>query len=497
MSSNSLDPLNPRTPEPSSSRDIAARAVRGSVYTVAGAGITLFLGFVRAVLLARLLLPEHFGVASLAIFFNDLAYQLRGFGIDDALVQRSTLGPRALATYFTFRIGLGVLLVLIVVIAAPMVGYFYPAMPMLPTIMVAFVGVAFLRTINMMQETLLMRELRFGDLVWVNIAASVAMTIGAPALAWAGFGLWTLVAEQAIGQVARAFLLWGPRRVAWPRFGWDRAEARQFWQFGLNIWVSTNLDFLFARFDTFWAGTTLGEVALGYYAQAGEFTGRSRRMLVGPLLSVFFPTFSRLQHDRVPLQKAFVRSVSLVVRFIVGIVVVLSLAAHELIELALGARWLPMVATFQVLAIYRGAEIIGRAPRDLLVAVGLPERVVRIRLIQCCVLLPGVIIFSSIAGIAGVAAAAALAMTLGTLLLFRAVQNLTGFEQWAIWLWPALAVVASIAAVIAVFGAVPSHDWFTFAGKLTVASAAYLIVLVLGEGRRLLAEARSIRELLR
>lgn len=471
--------------------------MRGSVYNVVGAGIALLLGFVRAVLLARLLLPEHFGIASLAIFFNDLAYQLRAFGIDDALVQRSTLSPRALATYFTFRVGLGGLLVLVVGLAAPVVGYFYPAMPLLPIVMLAFAGVAFLRTINLTQEALLMRELRFGDLVWVNVTASVAMTVVAPALAWYGLGLWTLVAEQCAGQVARAFLLWGPRRVAWPTFGWDRAEARQFWHFGVRVWASTNLDFLFARFDTFWAGTSLGDVALGYYAQAGEFTGRSRRLLVGPLLSVFFPTFSRLQHDQARLNRAFVRSVSLVVRFIVGIVVVLGLAAHELIELALGPRWLPMVATFQVLAVYRGAEIIGRAPRDLLVAVGLPARLLRIRLIQCLVLVPGVIALSSAAGIAGVASAAALAMITGTLLLFRAAQQVTGFAQQTIWLWPAVAVGASIAAVTVAFGMIPAHDWSTFAGKLVVAATAYVIVLIVGEGRRLAEEARSIWALLR
>jgi PST family polysaccharide transporter len=471
--------------------------VRGSAYNVAGAAISLTLGFIRGVLLARLLLPEHFGIVSLAVFFNDLAHQLRAFGIDDALVQRATVNPRALATYFTFRLALGGLLVVIVALAAPLAGYFYPAMPLLPHLMLAFAGVAFLRSVNLMQETLLMRELRFPNLVWVNVMASLAMTIVAPTLAWYGLGLWTLVAEQYTGQITRAVILWGPRRIAWPRFGWDAGEARWFWRFGFNVWASTNLDFVLARFDTFWAGTALGDVALGYYAQAGEFTGRSRRLLVGPLLSVFFPTFSRLQDDRPRLRQAFVRSTSLVVRFIAGIVIVLGLTAHELIELALGPRWLPMVATFQLLAVYRGAEIISRAPRDLLVAVGIPERLVRIRFAQCCVLIPALVIGSLSAGIAGVAAGAALAMITGTVLLFRAARQLTGFAQRSIWLSPAVATAASAAVVIGAWGIVPGHDWIAFAGRLALASSTYAAVLMIVEGRQLLSEARSLWSLLR
>ena len=42
--------------------DIAGRTVRGSLYTVGAAGVTITLGFARSILLARLLLPEHFGV---------------------------------------------------------------------------------------------------------------------------------------------------------------------------------------------------------------------------------------------------------------------------------------------------------------------------------------------------------------------------------------------------------------------------------------------------
>ena len=47
---------------------IAGKTVQGSLYSGGAAIVTFTLGFVRAVLLARLLLPEHIGVVALAFF---------------------------------------------------------------------------------------------------------------------------------------------------------------------------------------------------------------------------------------------------------------------------------------------------------------------------------------------------------------------------------------------------------------------------------------------
>ncbi|MGC9084118.1 MAG: oligosaccharide flippase family protein, partial [Anaerolineae bacterium] len=88
---------------------LGGRAIRGSIYTVGASLVTLTLGFLRSVLLARLLLPEHFGLVALALFYIGLAAQLRGLGLDIALIHRQDADELFMRTYFSLRLGLDLL----------------------------------------------------------------------------------------------------------------------------------------------------------------------------------------------------------------------------------------------------------------------------------------------------------------------------------------------------------------------------------------------------
>jgi O-antigen/teichoic acid export membrane protein len=63
-----------------SPREVARRTVTGSMFNVASQGITLFTGFTRSVLLARLLLPADVGIVALALFYVNLITSIATFG---------------------------------------------------------------------------------------------------------------------------------------------------------------------------------------------------------------------------------------------------------------------------------------------------------------------------------------------------------------------------------------------------------------------------------
>jgi O-antigen/teichoic acid export membrane protein len=368
-------------------------------------------------------------------------------------------------------------------------------MPLLGTVIVAYAGLDVVHGLNGTQEAILRRELQFVRLAKIRVTASATMTVVAPSLAWVGFGVWSLVAEHAAGELARAALVWGPYRTWRPRWQWSREAARGFWGFGTRLWAGHNLSFLLHNFDDFWIGTALGSVALGFYSRAFDFGRYAERVFANPLL-VTFPSLARLQRDRLRLSQSFFRITSVVVRSNAAAALVLILAAPEGARLAFGERWLPMVAPFQLLVLSALLGLVGHVAEEVFLAVGRPEVLVRIRALRLSLFLPGVILLGSFHGITGVALAGVLATLLGIGLVFHLVRQRVDYSPAKLFLWPTIAFVVVASSVLSTSSLWTGPLWLAVAGKAVVALVGYGVILVAAEREELATGYRFVRRFL-
>lgn len=428
--------------------DIARRTVSGSLYSIGSSAITLGLGFVRAILMARLLLPEHFGVATLALFYLNLATQLRALGIDNALIHRKDADDETFASYFSLRILLIVASLGILAAFIPLLGRLHPDIPLLPMVLLGYMGISVFKGLNSVQMTILTKQMAFRHLATVDVMSSITMTVVGPLLAYSGMGVWSIVAEQGSGVFVRTVAIWLFYRVWRPKLGWDGKTVRWFVNYGSKLWAGSNLNFLLDRFDDWWIGTFLGDTPLGFYSRAYEFARYPRRVVANPVLSVFFPTFAKLQDDRLRLSRAFFRVTSLMIRAGGLFSLVFILAAPEFITLFLGERWLPMLLTFQLMIVYTLLDPLVTAVNNLLAATGHPGAIARVRLLQAFVFIPAVFALGLWLGIDGVAIAADLMMVAGGLMLFRYARRVVDFSLRTLWLWPLVALILGGGALL-------------------------------------------------
>ena len=462
--------------------DIARRAVSGSAYSVASSAVTIVLGLFRAILLARLLLPEHYGDVALAIVFLNFAAQLRGFGLDNALIQRKEASDELFATYFTLRQGTVILTLGILALLVPVIGRFYPDYALLVPILYAFIVIDLFKSFNTIQVTILNKQMAFKVIAIVDVASSVAMTIVAPTLAYLGFGVWSLVAERATSHVVRIIATWILYRPWRPRFGWNGQIARELWQFGLKLWMAVNINYLLDSFDDFWTATILGKIPAGFYNRAYEFSNYPRRVIANPLTPVFFATFAQLQNDRVRLSRAFFRATSLMVRTGFWFSLVFISIAPEGIELFLEAKWLPMVTTFQLMIVYTLFDPLMATLSRLLIAVGQTGVILRTKVFQFIIFVPSVILLAALNGIEGVAIAADVMIVVGMFFLSRHVGKFVDYSRTMLWGWPVIALLLAAGAVLlltAVWQSLPL--WGSLLGKGILISTIYWGVLLLME----------------
>jgi O-antigen/teichoic acid export membrane protein len=461
---------------------IGARAIRGSVYGVGGAAVTLTLGFTRSVLLARLLLPEHFGVVTLALFYVSLATQLRSFGLDQALVHRRDADETVRRTYFALRVLSGALGVVVIMAAAPALAHLYPAMPLLGWVLLALAAVDALRVFSGVQETMLSKDLAFAQLAAIDVVASATMTVVAPLLAWSGWGVWALVAEQGSGFAARAVMAWLAFR-RWPaRWGWDGPTARWFWEYGKPTWGTSNLSFLATRFDDFWIGSTLGGVRLGFYSRAYAFAHYPRRVVVNPLVDVLTPVFAHLQADRLRLSQAFYRATYVILRGGFLVTGIFALVMPEFIHLVIGDQWRPMLVTFRLMLVYTLLDALHLNAMNLLLAVGRPRQAQRTMAVRTLVFIPGVILGAQLWDIDGVALAADAMAVAGGILLCRYLWEVVDFSLFSLAFWPALAIgVAWSGGMLLESASRGQGAWALAAEKIAVFGALYVGLLLAAE----------------
>lgn len=478
----------PAPPPEKADDDIARRTVSGSLYSVAASLITLSLGLFRTIIMVRLLLPEHFGVTALALFYINLVASLRSLGINGAFMQRKEADRADYGTFFILNTLLVAASTLILLPLVPVIGQFYPQMPALVPVLFVFIGVQVLSGFNKVPETILSKQMAYRSLALCDVVASVAMTIVGPLLALLGAGVWAIVAENASGLLVRAIALGVLIRPWRPGIAFNRETARSLLRYGSNLWAGTNLVFLIDRFDDWWIGTFLGQTPLGYYSRAYEFARYPRRVIANPILSVFFPAFAHLQDDRLRLSRAFFRPTSLMVRSGSLFSLLFVLTAPELIRLFLGTKWLPMLLPFQLMIVYTLLDPLVMAATNLLTATGHAAVTTRTRFAQLLFFVPAVATLGTYWGISGVALAADLMMLLGAILLYRYTRQVVDYSARALWLWPLLALVSTGAIVLALgalWATLPL--WGALVAKGMLISLVYGIILWLAERDQLLS----------
>ena len=367
------------------SQSVLSKSVRGATYNVAASAITIVLGFVRSVLLMRLLMPEQFGVVALALFFMTFLTPFSTFGIDSALIQCQEPRKETFATHFVLRLALAGAILLLGLIVSPLLRRIYAEQAIVVDVFLGLLAINVLVASFSTPGAILRRDMRFGPLALLNLISSLAMTITAPMLAYLGAGLWSLVAEQAVGPIVRAVGYWGflrPWRFSL-RFDWD--EARSFLRFGRHVFSANVLGILLDRFDDFWTGTALGPTPLGYYSRAYEVAQYPGRILAKPITSVFFSTFAAVQDEKTELSKAFFRSSSYLVRAGFLMTTLLVFGASEITIILFGKTWLPIVPVFRLMLIYTLLDPLYQNLSYLVIAVGQPNLLSRIRLLQAAI----------------------------------------------------------------------------------------------------------------
>jgi PST family polysaccharide transporter len=344
----SNDPRSPAAP-----LNIRASAVRGLRWTSAQEWVQQGTSLVVLLVLARLLSPADFGTVAIAASIAAILSALQNQGFATALVQRDQCDPLHMDSAYWATLAISTLLAVLLLLAAPTLAGIYGE-PVLADILAVSCAILIIQAVAAVHRATLQRELQFRELALISSASALVAAAVAIALALAGYGLWSMVFQQAAGAVVSAVMLWW--RSSWrPRLRFSLQHVRELWRFGIYVLGSNLVIQVGKRIDALLLGYFLDTSAVGLYSVGRRVIEMINAVLMKALGSVTFPTFSRIQKDSKRLAAA-VSSTIRMVGFVAFPTFLLAAAlAPYIVQTFLGEKWLAGAPVLSLLAL--GAAI--------------------------------------------------------------------------------------------------------------------------------------------
>jgi len=330
-------------------KNLKQKAAAGMVWTALQKYSTMFIGFVSGIILARLLTPHDYGCIGMLSIFMVLAETFINGGFGSALIQKKQPTQEDYSTIFWWNLGMAVLMYAILFVSAPAISRFYD-IPLLCDVLRVQGLVLFIHAFNLVQRNQLKKKLNFKVLSIVTVITSVISLGTTIFMAYKGFGVWALVAQDLITAAIPALVFWFfiKWRPIWT-FSW--VSFHELFSFGLYMFLTHLVNTFCARLGRLLIGKLYSPVILGYYSKAAGTEELASRSISSIMTQVTYPLYAQVQDDMVALRNMIKRLTMTLSYITFPIMFILLLCAKPLFVLLYSDRWLQSVPYFQVLCL--------------------------------------------------------------------------------------------------------------------------------------------------
>ena len=260
-----------------------------------------------AIAIARLLTPEEYGLAALALVFASLVMVFSDLALGAALIQRKELSAVDRDTAFWVTVGSGVFFAIVgFALAGPLAALYgdADAKPLLQVLSIGFVVFA----VGAPQQSLMLRDMDFARVEILPMIGALAGAAAGVTVAALGGGPWAIIVQYAAGATVTTIAVW--LRSSWrPRMAFSMASLRDLGGFSVFMLGHRMLYYLQTNGDRFLIGRFLGTSALGTYAIAFNTILQPASKIGGPLQRVMSPAFCRIQDEPERIAVAWARVV--------------------------------------------------------------------------------------------------------------------------------------------------------------------------------------------
>lgn len=298
-------------------------------------------GFIVSVILARLLEPSAYGTIALITVFTTVLQVFVDSGLGSALIQKKDADDLDFSTVFFTNIVFCTVLYAAICACSPLIAKFYNNPEMVPLICVLSLTVL-ISGVKNVQQAYVSRHMLFKRFFYSTLGGTITAAVIGITMAYMGFGVWALVAQQITNLTIDTIILW--ITVKWrPHIKFSFARLKGLFSFGWKLLVSSILETVYNDIRQLIIGKMYSPVDLAYYNKAKQFPTLVINNINTSINSVLLPAMSSVQDEKERVKAMTQRSIKTSVYIMAPLMMGLAFMAKPVISLILTDKWLPCV----------------------------------------------------------------------------------------------------------------------------------------------------------
>lgn len=328
-------------------KSLKHKAAAGMIWTALQKYSTMFIGFISGIILARLLTPYDYGCIGMLSIFMVLAESFIDGGFGSALIQKKNPTQEDYSTIFFWNISMACILYAVLYLCAPTIARFYNISQLSSVLRVQGI-ILFIYAFNIVQRNQLRKNLNFRLLSIVTIVTSLISLAITIVMAYHGYGVWALVAQNIITAAIPTIAFWF--LVKWrPRLVFSIKAYRELFGFGFYMFLTHLINQFGQQIQGLLIGKFYNPTTMGYYSKASGTEKLASSSISQVMTQVTYPLYAEAQNN-LSLMQNMIRRLSMSLSYLTfPLMFILILLARPIFVLLYSDRWLQSVPYFQVL----------------------------------------------------------------------------------------------------------------------------------------------------
>lgn len=362
------------------SDNMKRQVISGLIWKFAENSCADIVSFVVSIILARLLMPSDYGEIALINIFIVLANVFVVNGLGTALIQKKDADDVDFSSVFYFNCVLSLGLYAILFISSPYIARFYRT-PHLKIVLRVLALKILLAAINSVQNAYISRKMIFRKSFLVTLTGTIISAIVGIGMAYAGYGVWSLVAQVLTNSVIDTILMFV--MIRWfPKWCFSFKRLKDLLNYGWKILASSLIKTGYDQISSLMIGKLYTGEDLAYYSRGKKYPDLVVTDINSTISTVLFPAIAKNQTDMERVKAITRRSIKTSTFVLTPLLIGLAALAEPLIDWMLTDKWLPCVPYLRVCCIYYLMQPVQTANLQAIRAIGRSDIILKLDIIK-------------------------------------------------------------------------------------------------------------------
>ena len=346
--------------------------------------------FIFGIILARLLLPEDFGLVAMIVIVTSVSQVFIQSGLGAALIQKKEVTQTDCSTVFFYNLAVSVLFYVLIYLSAGTVASFFNEPKLIGILRVLSLGII-ISAFGLVHKTLLTKRIDFKTQTKVTVLSASISGVVAIMLAYNGWGVWSLVVKMILLNILQTTFLWFYN--SWyPSLVFSIESFSRLFGFGSKLLISGLIDTVYRNIYYIIIGRNFSASSLGYYTRADQFSNFVSSNLTVVIQRVAYPVLSSIQDDPDQLKRGYKKTIQSAMFINFPLMLGMAAAAEPMVLFLIGDKWQQSITYLQLLCFAMMLYPLHALNLNILLVKGRSDLFLKLEIVKKIMIIPLILI---------------------------------------------------------------------------------------------------------